>query len=165
MLPHHVVLSLLIGVVCVKGVGRVSITCRCIALGLWSVGDGVWFIWGAVGHVCIMLDLFTGWPVNIGQHRCYLAWRFVPHCVLSCLWQERNTRHFEDCERTTLVLKLLFFSSFVWVGGGAWHFFFSLPCGVDRSFYFLNHSLFLCILLVCLGFFSIILLLIKKKSS
>ena len=35
-------------------------------------------------------------------------WRIVPHCVMWCLWRERKTHHFEDCERTIPELKLFF---------------------------------------------------------
>ena len=45
-----------------------------------------------------------------------VIWRVVPHCVMWCLWQERNSRHFEDCERTIPELKLLFLHTlYEWV--------------------------------------------------
>ena len=33
----------------------------------------------------------------------------VPHCVIWCIWKERNSRCFEDNERSMPDLKLLFF--------------------------------------------------------
>ncbi len=43
-------------------------------------------------------------------------WGIVPHGLMWCLWRERNGRSFEDCERTTFELKLLFFRIlFEWV--------------------------------------------------
>ena len=40
----------------------------------------------------------------------------VPHCLLLCLWQECNGRSFEDCERSIVELKLLFFRTLLdWV--------------------------------------------------
>ena len=35
----------------------------------------------------------------------------VPHCLLWCLWRERNGRCFEDKERSISDLKLFFFST------------------------------------------------------
>jgi hypothetical protein len=47
-----------------------------------------------------------------------VIWWVVPHCVLWCLWRERSARHFEDCERTILELKLLFFQLlYEWIRG------------------------------------------------
>ena len=33
----------------------------------------------------------------------------VPHCLMWCIWKGRNSRCFEDNERSMLALKLLFF--------------------------------------------------------
>ena len=43
----------------------------------------------------------------------------VPHCLLWCIWKERNRRCFEDSERSLPDIKLLFFKTlldwlFVW---------------------------------------------------
>ena len=47
-----------------------------------------------------------------------LAWKMIPHCLIWCLWRERNARHFEDVERHNPELKLLFFHTlFDWVIG------------------------------------------------
>ena len=32
-----------------------------------------------------VLDLFSGWPVNLGRQQNLKVWRLVPHCVLWCL--------------------------------------------------------------------------------
>jgi hypothetical protein len=29
----------------------------------------------------------------------------APHCMMLCIWRERNFLNFEDCERTAVVLK------------------------------------------------------------
>ena len=40
----------------------------------------------------------------------------VPHCVIWCLWRERNARLFEDCESSMVDIKLLFFQTlYAWV--------------------------------------------------
>ena len=65
---------------------------------------------------CRVLDLWAGWQGRYGDHRNLVVWRMVPHCVMWCLWQERNGRHFEDQERSISALKLLFFQTlYEWV--------------------------------------------------
>jgi hypothetical protein len=45
-------------------------------------------------------------------------WKMLPHCVIWCLWRERNARIFEHAERQVHELKLLFFHTlFDWVMG------------------------------------------------
>jgi hypothetical protein len=62
------------------------------------------------------VDLLSGWQELFGIHRHFAVWWLVPHCVMWCLWRERNTRHFEDCESTIPELKLLFFQTlYEWV--------------------------------------------------
>ena len=41
--------------------------------------------------------------------RMHKIWSIVPHCLMWCLWRERNSRCFEDIERSILDLKLFFF--------------------------------------------------------
>jgi len=39
-----------------------------------------------------------------------------PLCLMWCIWRERNSRSFEDCERTTIELKAIIFKSlYVWM--------------------------------------------------
>jgi hypothetical protein len=56
---------------------------------------------------CHVLDVWARWQGSFGDHRNLLVRKMVPHCVMWCLWGERNARHFEDCERSVLDLKLL----------------------------------------------------------
>ena len=56
----------------------------------------------------IAIGLLTG---AFWQHQNIEIWKADPHCIICCLWQERNTRSFEGCERSILDLKLLFFKS------------------------------------------------------
>ena len=63
-----------------------------------------------------VLHLWAGWQVSLCGSRNLAVWRMVPHCVMWCLWRERNARHFEDCERSVVDLKLLFFQTlYEWV--------------------------------------------------
>ncbi len=62
--------------------------------------------------------LFECWQGCFKNHGCIGIWCLIPHCVIWCLWQERNARHFEDHERTILELKLFFFQIlYDWVLG------------------------------------------------
>ena len=65
---------------------------------------------------CHVLDFWAGWQGCYGDHCKLVVWRMVPHCVMWCLWRERNDQHFEDCERSVSALKLLFFQTlYEWV--------------------------------------------------
>jgi hypothetical protein len=77
-------------------------------------------VFGLFGMCWVMpsqvLHLWAGWQVQLGDTRNLVVWRMVPHCVMWCLWRERNARHFEDCERSIVDLKLLFFQTlYEWV--------------------------------------------------
>ena len=67
---------------------------------------------------CSVRDLFDCWQGCLKSHPCLGIWRLVPHCVLWCIWRERNDRHSEDCEWTMLEFKLFFFQTlYEWVVG------------------------------------------------
>jgi hypothetical protein len=74
---------------------------------LWSMVLGLFGVhWVMPSHV---LDVWAGWQGSYGSHCNLVVWRMVPHCVMWCLWRERNAQHFEDCERSISALTLLFF--------------------------------------------------------
>ena len=85
-----------------------------LARELWSLVFGLFGVsWVMLCHV---LHLWAGWQVNFGDTRNMVVWRMVPHCVMWCLWRERNAHHFEDCERSIVDLKMLFFQTlYEWV--------------------------------------------------
>ena len=112
-----------------------------------------------------IVGLLACWQGRFGCHRNGDIWMVVPHCLMWYIWKERNSRCFEDKERSMPDLKLLFFRTlldwfFVWrnhhfssildfLDFCNVRFWFVLPCGV----------------LGCLSLFDIneFLLLIKKK--
>ena len=49
------------------------------------------------------------WQGNLGGHQNIVIWRAVPHCMMWCLWRERNARTFEGCETSVVDLKLQFY--------------------------------------------------------
>ena len=58
-----------------------------------------------------VVGLLACWQGRFGCHRNGYIWLMVPHCLLWCLWIERNSRCFEDKERPISNLKLFFFST------------------------------------------------------
>jgi hypothetical protein len=50
-----------------------------------------------------------------GSLQSATAWKIAPLCLLCCLWREKNDKSFEDCERTVVELKSLFFTTlYLW---------------------------------------------------
>ena len=66
------------------------------------------FIWSKLGYAKVsgLLACWQGW---FGRHRNGHVWIIVPHCLMWCLWRERNNRCFENTERSIPDLKLSFF--------------------------------------------------------
>ena len=56
-----------------------------------------------------VVGLLACWQGRFGCHWNGYIWLIVPHCLLWCLWRERNSRCFEDKERSISDLKLFFF--------------------------------------------------------
>ena len=69
---------------------------------------GVRFVWSLLGTAKVV-DLLACWQGRVGRHWNGVIWMVAPHCLMWCLWRERNDRSFEDFERTLLDLKLFFF--------------------------------------------------------
>jgi hypothetical protein len=87
-----------------------------LATDLW------WMVFSMFGVQWVMprtiMDLFSCWMGLPGRHDTVLIWKMIPHCLIWCLWHERNARHFLDSERHIHELKLFFFHSlFDWVLG------------------------------------------------
>ncbi len=56
-----------------------------------------------------VVDLLSCWQGKMGRHRNIEIWRAIPHCLMWCLWKERNARLFEANDRNVLELKMVFF--------------------------------------------------------
>ena len=85
-----------------------------IAFDLWSM------VFTLFGIHWVMLktvvDLLACWQGKLGRHRNSAIWMIVPHCLMWCIWRERNNRHFEDLERSIADLKLFFLKTLLdWV--------------------------------------------------
>ena len=53
-------------------------------------------------------DLLASWQGSFGLHRNVVIWKMVLHCVMWCIWRERNARSFEGCEQSSIKLKSFF---------------------------------------------------------
>ena len=54
-----------------------------------------------------VFELFTSWLGNFSRHHNIVLWKFVPHCIMCCIWWESNVRCF------SLTAILIFFSYFL----------------------------------------------------
>ena len=59
-----------------------------------------------------VVGLFACWQGRFGRHRNGDIWKVVPLCLMWCIWKERNSKCFEDIERSMPDLKLLFLRTF-----------------------------------------------------
>ena len=61
-------------------------------------------------------ELIEGWFIGLPRQRQSRIWISVPHCLMWCLWRERNLRTFEGSKTSIDELKLLFFRTlFEWM--------------------------------------------------
>ena len=57
---------------------------------------------------CQVRGLIDCWQRGLLRHQFSSIWKALPHCLMWCLWRERNMRSFENTELGSLDLKLLF---------------------------------------------------------
>lgn len=74
-------------------------------------------VFGLFGVYWIMLksviDLLPAWQGRFGKHRNDIIWKASLHCVMRCIWRERNARSFEDIKRNIPDLKNVSFKNSV----------------------------------------------------
>ena len=56
-----------------------------------------------------VIELLACWQGLFGCHHNGYIRIIVPHCLMWCIWKERNSRCCEDSERSMPDLKLFFF--------------------------------------------------------
>ena len=132
---------------------------------LWSMVLDLFEVSWVMPHT--ILGLLWCWQGSFGHHQNIYIWSIIPHCLLWCLWRERNSRCFEDTERSIPDLKLLFFRTL-----RDWLFALqdkSFPSFIDSldSCNFCIWFLFPCTLPVYYGvpFISIYLITYQKKKN
>ena len=90
---------------CGESVDHLLLHCT-IARELWSLVFCLFGIHWVMPH--IVLELFEAWQGKFVWHCNIDVWRLVPHCLIWCIWHERNVRSFEGCERSLLEIKSFF---------------------------------------------------------
>ena len=89
---------------------------------LWSMVFGLFGVSWVMPRTIV--ELLECWQGCFGKHRNFLIWRVIPHCLMWCIWHQRNGRSFENCERSYVEIKYFFLRSlFDWVAGWGIH-----PC-------------------------------------
>ena len=65
--------------------------------------------WGVV-------DLISCWNGRVGRHEAGKIWKVIPHCIMWCLWCERNARTFNGEEASIPALKFILLQTlFEWL--------------------------------------------------
>lgn len=90
-----------------KLVDQLSLHCP-IVLELWSMEFTFGIYWVMPKTLVELLACQQG---KLGLHRNGVIWMAVSHCLMWCIWLERNNRSFEDSKRTLAYLKLFFFKT------------------------------------------------------
>ena len=91
---------------CGESVDHLLLHCP-IAYEMWSVVFCLFGICWVIPQRVV--DLLDSWSCNFRRHHNIAIWRIVPHYLMWCIWQERNNRSFEGCERSILQFKSFYF--------------------------------------------------------
>ena len=65
----------------------------------------LYHVWRSMGLPRGPMELLAYWKGGCGRSRNLEIWQAIPHCLLWCLWRERNARCFEGREQQLLDLK------------------------------------------------------------
>ena len=80
---------------CGESVDHLLLHCS-IAFELWSL---MFCLFGLHWVMPLkVLEVFESWQGKFVQHCNIIFWRLLPHCLMWCIWRERNARCFEGCE-------------------------------------------------------------------
>jgi hypothetical protein len=84
-----------------------------------ATASGLWNAFFARFGLCWVMphsvkELFASWWTG-GLSRSVVVWKMVPHCIMWCIWRERNNRCFEDSSRSREELFHFFlFTLYTW---------------------------------------------------
>ena len=70
---------------------------------------GVRLVWYLLCNAKVCGGAFSMLQGKFVRHCNDVIWMAVPHCLMWCIWQERNNRCFEDSEMIVADLKIFFF--------------------------------------------------------
>ena len=86
-----------------------------VASGLWNA----FFSWFGLCWVLprSVKELLASWWLG-SRTRSAVVWKMVPHCIMWCIWSERNNRCFEDSSRSREeLLHFFLFTLYTWTAG------------------------------------------------
>ena len=75
-----------------------------IALDLWSMILGLFGVYWVMPRSDV--ELLAFWQGQFVHHQNGHIWMVIPHCLMWCIWRERNVRIFEDIESSMPALNL-----------------------------------------------------------
>ena len=78
-----------------------------VAMNLWAMSLGLFGVCWVMPKSVV--DLLASWQGQFGRRHNKYVWIVVPHCLVWCIWKERNNSFFEDSEHSLPNLKLFFF--------------------------------------------------------
>uniref|UniRef100_A0A7N2RC83 Uncharacterized protein n=1 Tax=Quercus lobata TaxID=97700 RepID=A0A7N2RC83_QUELO len=78
-----------------------------VALELWDMVFGLFGVYWVMPMSVV--GLFACWQGRFGRHRNGDIWMVVSHCLMWCIWKDKNSGCFEDNECSMPDLKFLFF--------------------------------------------------------
>jgi hypothetical protein len=84
--------------------------------------SGLWNAFFARFGLCWVMprsvkELFASWWSG-GRSRSAVVWKMVPHCIMWCIWSERNNKCFEDSSRSQEeLLHFFLFTLYTWTTG------------------------------------------------
>ncbi|KAK9995838.1 hypothetical protein SO802_020524 [Lithocarpus litseifolius] len=81
---------------CGESVDHLLLHCP-IAWELWSLVFCLFGVQWVMPYS--VLELFEAWQGKFARHRHIDIWRLVPHCLIWCIWRERNARSFEEWKK------------------------------------------------------------------
>ena len=65
-----------------------------------------------------VVDLLTCWNGSLGKSKACKIWKMIPHCLMWCLWCERNARTFNGKAKSIPALKFHFIADSTWLVEG-----------------------------------------------
>uniref|UniRef100_A0A2N9FAH5 Uncharacterized protein n=1 Tax=Fagus sylvatica TaxID=28930 RepID=A0A2N9FAH5_FAGSY len=83
-----------------------------IEVGMQSLARELVILFAGIHHgrgfLRSVADLLTCWKGSLGNSEAGKVWKMIPHCIMWCLWRERNDRTFNGVEKSIPALKFYF---------------------------------------------------------